>query len=221
MKLFHTCIQITYNGVINNYNYYLKWVVDQIIRRNLSDGLVKLALQIPRNRSLEEGPQYSRQRSASTSEPGLHFVEWIQFIGSIRVHYILLYFHFVDVLNYELFIWLMGNVEGDKPPSQKTLQKVKACKQFVEEYYWELLAYIHARNKRHEKLIAKLAESKENNIMKENLCTEHIKKETTLLRSRRLCGRLSDFILLKRIGKGAYGEVRFLLIFILSWRIEC
>jgi hypothetical protein len=102
-------------------------------------------------------------------------------------------------------------VEGDKPPSQKTLQKVKACKQFVEEYYWELLAYIHARNKRHEKLIAKLAESKESSIMKENLCREHINKETTLLRSRRLCGRLSDFILLKRIGKGAYGEVRILL----------
>ena len=45
---------------------------------------------------------------------------------------------------------------------------------------------------------------------KERVTIEHLKRETMLLRSRRLCGRLNDFELLKRIGKGAFGEVNFL-----------
>jgi len=33
------------------------------------------------------------------------------------------------------------------------------------------------------------------------------KKETFVLRSRRLCGTLTDYHILKTIGKGGYGEV--------------
>lgn len=36
---------------------------------------------------------------------------------------------------------------------------------------------------------------------------EHYKEENIILRSRRLCGGLKDFKLIKRIGKGAFGEV--------------
>jgi serine/threonine protein kinase len=42
---------------------------------------------------------------------------------------------------------------------------------------------------------------------KETMIREHRKRETMLLRSRRLCGRLQDFEILKKVGKGAFGDV--------------
>eukprot|EP01118_Nematostelium_gracile_P008179 TRINITY_DN2705_c0_g1_i4.p1 TRINITY_DN2705_c0_g1~~TRINITY_DN2705_c0_g1_i4.p1 ORF type:complete len:678 (+),score=142.44 TRINITY_DN2705_c0_g1_i4:102-2135(+) len=92
-------------------------------------------------------------------------------------------------------------------PSAQTLARSKAMKNYFEEYYWELLAYLQGRSKREKNLKKTLQSDGKNKFQQESLVREHLKKETTILRSRRLCGRLNDFTLLKRIGKGAYGEV--------------
>lgn len=101
-----------------------------------------------------------------------------------------------------------NNSEIDKPPSPETMVHVKEFKQYIEEYYWELLSYLNSRKKRLEKFQESLGEIAQNSFEMDISTREYQIEETTLLRSRRLCGRLStDFKLLKRIGKGAFGEV--------------
>eukprot|EP01119_Soliformovum_irregulare_P022725 TRINITY_DN7826_c0_g1_i2.p1 TRINITY_DN7826_c0_g1~~TRINITY_DN7826_c0_g1_i2.p1 ORF type:complete len:1295 (+),score=332.56 TRINITY_DN7826_c0_g1_i2:87-3971(+) len=100
----------------------------------------------------------------------------------------------------------LSQTKPDKPPSATTLARVEQAKQYLEEYYWELLTWVDGRVKRESKLEESLQEATDD-FQKELLVREHRKKENVMLRSRRLCGRLSDFHLLKKIGKGAYGEV--------------
>lgn len=92
-------------------------------------------------------------------------------------------------------------------PSPETVSKSKAMKSYIEEYYWELLAYVQGRQKREKQLKKALQSECRNKFQQESLVREHLKHETAILRSRRLCGRLHDFTLIKKIGKGAYGEV--------------
>jgi len=90
-------------------------------------------------------------------------------------------------------------------PSQQTLARSRAMKNYIEEYYWELLAYLQGRTKREKTLKKNLQiDNKLNKFQQESLVREHLKHETTILRSRRLCGRLNDFQLIKRIGKGKF-----------------
>eukprot|EP01116_Phalansterium_solitarium_P022430 TRINITY_DN7406_c0_g1_i1.p1 TRINITY_DN7406_c0_g1~~TRINITY_DN7406_c0_g1_i1.p1 ORF type:complete len:613 (+),score=115.92 TRINITY_DN7406_c0_g1_i1:70-1908(+) len=90
-------------------------------------------------------------------------------------------------------------------PSPQTKAQAEATKQFVEEFYWELFTYLEHRKKREEKLRA--LQSLPNSFERSVAIRELKTRETVLLRSRRLCGRRNDFHLIKRIGKGSFGEV--------------
>eukprot|EP01117_Protostelium_nocturnum_P015941 TRINITY_DN6213_c0_g1_i1.p1 TRINITY_DN6213_c0_g1~~TRINITY_DN6213_c0_g1_i1.p1 ORF type:complete len:1371 (-),score=496.08 TRINITY_DN6213_c0_g1_i1:61-4173(-) len=99
-----------------------------------------------------------------------------------------------------------GTRKGDV--SEKTREKVERMQHYIEEYYWELFSYLYTRQKRKLKLDETIAESSDRNQFEvANIARTAMIRETMLLRSRRLCGRLSDYQLIKRIGKGAYGEV--------------
>eukprot|EP01119_Soliformovum_irregulare_P012602 TRINITY_DN3280_c0_g1_i3.p1 TRINITY_DN3280_c0_g1~~TRINITY_DN3280_c0_g1_i3.p1 ORF type:complete len:868 (+),score=278.65 TRINITY_DN3280_c0_g1_i3:47-2650(+) len=91
--------------------------------------------------------------------------------------------------------------------SKQTLQKVAACKQFLDEYYFNLNQYLQQRMKRHNNVMEKIETLGENSQAAQELLKQHRNKETSILRRRRKKITFEDFEILEMIGKGGFGKV--------------
>ncbi|OAF66537.1 hypothetical protein A3Q56_05719 [Intoshia linei] len=92
--------------------------------------------------------------------------------------------------------------------SEKAIKKVWNSKITLENYYGNLLTLHQQRLTRYKNLEQEMLDGNFSDEQKEILRQKHYAKEADYLRLRRTHLSISDFNLLKTIGKGAYGEVR-------------
>jgi protein-serine/threonine kinase len=88
--------------------------------------------------------------------------------------------------------------------------RATAAKLQLEAFYTTLLEQTHERIKRKEVFDEKLAATPEDK--KAKVLAAYSRKESDFLRLRRVRLAVSDFITVKVIGKGAFGEVNDLLL---------
>ncbi|KAM3128981.1 hypothetical protein pb186bvf_018898 [Paramecium bursaria] len=92
--------------------------------------------------------------------------------------------------------------------SNSTKDKVEACKRYIEKKYTEMIKLEQERREEWQKLINKMNEAnlkpEEQNQIRSNV----LKAESTILRKKRTKITTSDFEPLAIIGRGAFGEVR-------------
>lgn len=92
--------------------------------------------------------------------------------------------------------------------SQPTIDKVNKAKVMLENYYNNLLQECDEREERYRKLEETMKAQGLSEQEKHERRTQHALKETEFLRLKRLKLSYNDFMPLKVIGKGAFGEVR-------------
>ncbi|CAM6000205.1 unnamed protein product [Sphagnum balticum] len=92
--------------------------------------------------------------------------------------------------------------------SQPTLDKVNKVKVMLENYYNNLLQECDEREERYRKLEESMKAQGLSEAEKNERRQQHALKETEFLRLKRLKLSYNDFMPLKVIGKGAFGEVR-------------
>lgn len=91
--------------------------------------------------------------------------------------------------------------------SQPTIDKVNKAKVMLENYYNNLLQECNEREERYRTLEESMKAQGLNEMERNERRTLHALKETEFLRLKRLKLTYNDFSPLKKIGKGAFGEV--------------
>ncbi|CAH8437562.1 unnamed protein product [Dicrocoelium dendriticum] len=97
---------------------------------------------------------------------------------------------------------------GSLNVSTHTLDKVKVAKVTLENYYDNLIIQYKDRQKRYKILESMMESEGLTEEQKQAKRTLHALKESEFLRLKRARLTVDDFIPLKIIGKGAFGEVR-------------
>ncbi|KAL5068386.1 hypothetical protein RYX36_019273 [Vicia faba] len=97
---------------------------------------------------------------------------------------------------------------NDEAPSNVTVQKVAAAKQYIENHYKKQMKNLQERKERRNMLERKLADSEVSEEEQNNLLRFFEKKEREYMRLQRHKMDADDFEPLTMIGKGAFGEVR-------------
>ena len=97
--------------------------------------------------------------------------------------------------------------DAEEMISEETCRKSTEMKIWMYEHFWEILAYAYNRQKRRIQLDVQVARDNPRRIELDSLYREFQRKETALLRSRRLCSGVCDYEVICQLAQGAFAKV--------------